>query len=75
MVSSANRDAVEEEWSKFGLLEYTDIVLAQDVGNKAACIHAMLKFGYEKEKVLMIGDAPGDCAAAEKNGFFTIQFW
>lgn len=70
MVSSANRDAIEEEWSKFGLLEYTDIVLAQDVGTKAACIHAMLKFGYEKEKVLMIGDAPGDCAAAEKNGVF-----
>ena len=28
MVSSANRDAVEEEWGKFGLLEHTDIVLA-----------------------------------------------
>ena len=36
MVSSANRDAVEEEWGKFGLLEHTDIVLAQAVGSKAA---------------------------------------
>jgi len=68
MVSSANRDAVEEEWGKFGLLEHTDIVLAQDVGSKAACIAAMLKFGYEADKVVMIGDAPGDCDAAEKNG-------
>ena len=68
MVSSANRDAVEEEWGKFGLLEYTDIVLAQDVGSKAACIAAMLKFGYDPNKVVMIGDAPGDCDAAEKNG-------
>lgn len=67
MVSSANRDAVEEEWGKFGLLEHTDIVLAQDVGSKAACISAMLKFGYNPEKVLMVGDAPGDCDAAEKN--------
>ena len=67
MVSSANRDAVEEEWGKFGLLEHTDIVLAQDVGSKAACIGAMLQFGYEPSKVLMIGDAPGDCDAAEKN--------
>ena len=67
MVSSANRDAVEEEWGKFGLLEHTDIVLAQDVGSKAACIAAMLKFGYDPEKVIMIGDAPGDCDAAEKN--------
>lgn len=70
MVSSANRDAVEEEWGKFGLLEYTDIVLAQDVGSKAACIREMLRFGYEPEKVLMIGDAPGDCDAAENNGVF-----
>ena len=68
MVSSANRDAVEEEWGKFGLLEYTDIVLAQDIGSKAACIAAMLKFGYDPNKVVMIGDAPGDCDAAEKNG-------
>ena len=68
MVSSANRDAVEEEWGKFGLLEHTDIVLAQDVGSKAACIAAMLKFGYDPAKVVMVGDAPGDCDAAEKNG-------
>ncbi len=68
MVSSANRDAVEEEWGKFGLLEHTDIVLAQDVGSKAACIAEMLKFGYNPSKVLMVGDAPGDCDAAEKNG-------
>ena len=68
MVSSANRDAVEEEWGKFGLLEHTDIVLAQDVGSKAACIAQMLKFGYDKNNVIMIGDAPGDSDAAEKNG-------
>ena len=68
MVSSANRDAVEEEWGKFGLLEHTDIVLAQDVGSKAACIAEMMKFGYDPAKVVMVGDAPGDCDAAEKNG-------
>jgi phosphoglycolate phosphatase-like HAD superfamily hydrolase len=68
MVSSANRDAVEEEWGKFGLLEHTDIVLAQDIGSKAACIREMMKFGYDPDKVVMIGDAPGDCDAAEKNG-------
>lgn len=70
MVSSANRDAVEEEWGKFGLLEHTDIVLAQDVGSKAACIKEMMKFGYDPKKAVMIGDAPGDCDAAEKNGVY-----
>lgn len=68
IVSSANRDAVEEEWEKYGLLAHTDILLAQDCGSKEHCIAQMLKFGYEKDHVLMVGDAPGDCDAAEKNG-------
>lgn len=68
IVSSANRDAVEEEWEKHGLLAHTDILLAQDCGSKAHCIQTMLNFGYDPAKVLMVGDAPGDCDAAEKTG-------
>jgi len=68
VVSSANRDAVEEEWEKYGLLANANILLAQDCGSKSHCIAQMLKFGYEKDHVLMVGDAPGDCDAAEKNG-------
>ncbi len=70
MISSANRDALEEEWEKFGLMRYADIVLAQDVGSNAYCIAKMLEFGYDPEKVLMVGDAPGDCEAAEQNGIW-----
>lgn len=70
IVSSANPDAVLEEWERFGLLEYTDIVLAQDAGSKAYCIGELLKTGYEKDHVLMCGDAPGDLKAAEQNGVF-----
>ena len=68
VISSANRDAVEEEWEKYNLLGYTDILLTQDCGSKSHCINEMLKFGYEKDHVIMVGDAPGDCDAAEKNG-------
>ena len=68
VVSSANRDAVEEEWSQHGLLEHTDILLAQDVGSKAHCIEKMLGFGYPVDHVLMVGDAPGDRDAAQANG-------
>ncbi|MBQ7863376.1 MAG: HAD family hydrolase [Lachnospiraceae bacterium] len=70
VVSSANRDAVEEEWTTHGLLPHVDIVLAQDVGSKAHCIAEMLKYGYAPDKVLMVGDAPGDSDAAEKNGVY-----
>lgn len=68
IVSSANRSAVEEEWQQHGLLEHTDILLAQDCGSKAHCIAEMLRFGYAPDHVLMVGDAPGDCDAAEVNG-------
>lgn len=70
IVSSANLDAVLEEWERFGLLEHTDIVLAQDAGSKAYCIGQLLKAGYDKEHVLMCGDAPGDLDAAKQNAVF-----
>ncbi|MDO4337408.1 MAG: HAD hydrolase-like protein [Eubacteriales bacterium] len=70
IVSSANPDAVLEEWERYGLLEHTDIVLAQDAGSKAFCIGELLKAGYSREHVLMCGDAPGDLDAARKNGVF-----
>lgn len=67
IVSSANVQAVEEEWELYGLLKSVDILLAQDTGSKAFCIQELLKKGYQKEKVLMTGDAPGDYDAAVKN--------
>lgn len=70
IVSSANPDAVLDEWERYGLLPHTDIVLAQDAGSKAFCIGELLKAGYEKEHVLMCGDAPGDLDAAQRNGVF-----
>lgn len=75
IVSSANLQAVLEEWEMYGLLNHTDIVLAQDAGTKAFCIGELVKKGYEKDHVMMTGDAPGDLAAAEKNGvlFYPIQ--
>lgn len=68
VVSSANRDAVEEEWTNHKLLDHVDILLAQDCGSKAHCISEMLKFGYAPDHVLMVGDAPGDRDAAASNG-------
>lgn len=70
IVSSANLGAVLEEWEKHELLPHTDIVLAQNVGSKAFCIAELLKKGYDPDKVLMCGDAPGDLQAAETNGVF-----
>lgn len=70
VVSNANSRVVAEEWGLHGLLEYADILLTQERGSKAHCISEMLKFGYQKDRVLMIGDAPDDCEAAEANGIW-----
>lgn len=70
IVSSANLGAVLDEWDFYGLLEYTDVVLAQDSGSKAFCIGELMKRGYAPNHVLMCGDAPGDLDAAEKNGVY-----
>ena len=68
IVSSANKQAVVEEWERCGLLPFTDIVLTQTEGSKAYCISRLLEAGYERDHVLMIGDAPGDHQAAGQNG-------
>ena len=70
IVSSANLQAVLEEWELYRLLEHVDIVMSQNVGSKAYCIQELLKKGYDTEKVFMAGDALGDYEAAEKNHVF-----
>lgn len=70
IVSSANREAVLAEWERHGLLPHTDVVLTQTDGSKAHCIAQLLKKGYDPQRVLMCGDAPGDHRAAADNGVY-----
>ncbi len=67
IVSSANLEAVKEEWQKHGLLQHVDIIMAQDSGSKAYCISKLIEKGYDKMNILMCGDAPGDMDAAKIN--------
>lgn len=68
VVSSANRDAVLDEWTGEGLLNHVDLILTQDTGSKQFCIVELLKRGYVSSHVLMVGDAPGDLKAAQTCG-------
>lgn len=70
IVSSANREAVEEEWVRCGLTDSVDVLCCQDAGSKAACIAALKEKGYAPNHILMVGDAAGDQAAADKNGVY-----
>lgn len=68
VVSSANPKAVVDEWERFGLLDFVDLLCTQDMGSKSYCIGEIKKKGYESSKVLMCGDAVGDMKAAAENG-------
>lgn len=70
IVSSANKSAVTEEWTKYGLIDSVDIMLTQEDGTKKHCIGEMKKKGYGEGKALMVGDAVGDHKAAEENGIY-----
>ena len=50
------------------LAEDCSTLLTQEAGTKAFCIGELRKMGYEPGRILMVGDAPGDRDAAEKNG-------
>lgn len=67
VVSSANRNVIEKEWEQNNLLQFVDGVLAQDVGTKSNCLQQLLTLGYDKNKVIKIGDALGDLEIALTN--------
>lgn len=67
IVSSANEQAVLEEWEKYNLLQYVDIVLTQNIGSKVYCISKLIEKGYDRDSILMVGDALGDYNAAQLN--------
>ena len=68
VVSSANLEAVEDEWKKNELLKYVKYIMTQEKGSKKECILELLESGYESGKTIMVGDAPGDIQAAKDAG-------
>lgn len=65
IISSANREAVMDEWGETGLTDYVDVVMTQECGSKAECIRQVKAAGYQPNHVVMVGDAPGDIKAAK----------
>ena len=66
-VSSANKSAVIEEWTRNDIIKYFKFVACQDVGSKSYIISEAIKNGYNVNNVIMLGDALGDYKAAKEN--------
>lgn len=69
-VSSGNTETVNAEWTKHGLKEDCRALLCQEVGSKEYSISGLIRKGYDAAKMLMVGAAPEDKYAAEKNGIW-----
>jgi phosphoglycolate phosphatase-like HAD superfamily hydrolase len=67
--------ALTQEWTTQGLAEHVFCICGQEMGNKGEHIALASAERYPPERVLMIGDAPGDRKAARQNDalFFPIN--
>ncbi len=74
VVSATPGEALLREWEEHDIAKYTDVIAGQEMGTKAQHLEYATKGKYEKECVLMIGDAPGDMKAARANNalFFPV---
>ena len=68
-------DALEREWDENDIRQFVQIIAGQEMGTKTEHLAFAAKEKYATDKVLMIGDAPGDHKAAAANGalFFPIN--
>jgi phosphoglycolate phosphatase-like HAD superfamily hydrolase len=67
-VSATPGEALEREWVEHDIAKYAAVIAGQEMGSKKEHLKLTAAGKYEKNCVLMIGDAPGDLAAARANG-------
>lgn len=67
VVSGTPNEALKREWQEHDIAKYAEVIAGQEMGTKAQHLEYAAKDKYEKDHVLMIGDAPGDMKAAKVN--------
>ncbi len=75
VVSQTPVEALVREWEEHDMKKYVKLIAGQEYGKKSEHLAYAAKGKYDPEKILMIGDAPGDMNAANKNGvlFFPVN--
>ena len=75
VVSATPNEALEREWAEHRLASQVAAIAGQEMGKKAEHLKLAAVDKYPLERILMIGDAPGDLKAAQANGvsFYPIR--
>jgi phosphoglycolate phosphatase-like HAD superfamily hydrolase len=67
VISQTPCDALEREWAEHDLARFVQAIAGQEMGTKTEHLQFATTGKYPADKVLMIGDAPGDHKAAKAN--------
>ena len=67
VVSATPCEALAREWEEHDIAKYAEVIAGQEMGKKAQHLEYAAKGRYEKNHILMVGDAPGDMKAAKAN--------
>lgn len=67
VVSQTPEEALVKEWDIHGIRNLVDVIAGQELGTKTEQIRAATRGQYARSRILMIGDAMGDLAAAHEN--------
>ncbi len=75
VVSQTPGEALVREWQEHGISGYVKVIAGQEMGTKKEHLAYAIEGRYERDHVLMIGDAIGDQKAAAANGvlFYPIN--
>lgn len=73
--SATPNAALKKEWEEHNIAPFVQAICGQEAGSKKETLGQAKNFGYGEDKVLMIGDAPGDMKAAKAVGalFYPIN--
>src|SRR6266480_5358690 len=74
-ISQTPAEALKREWAEHGIDKFVKIIAGQEMGTKTEHLKFASAGKYPPDKIVMIGDAPGDFKAAKSNGalFFPIN--
>ncbi len=67
VVSQTPAQALEREWKEHDLDSLVRFIAGQELGTKTEHLAFATRNRYPSEKVLLVGDAPGDFSAAREN--------
>jgi phosphoglycolate phosphatase-like HAD superfamily hydrolase len=75
VVSATPGEALVREWEEHDLARHVALIAGQEMGSKTEHLALATAGRYGPDRVLMVGDAPGDLKAAEANGalFYPID--